>query len=108
MTSRQRGSGPIDTSVAHPARLRLPAGRQGQLRVGHEITGVVAGTAITIWENGFINPPEDPFHCPPGAIWLLRERGGMVTEVRFMRTPRPALPETTGSDDRTFSGDSDS
>ncbi|GAA2675701.1 RNA polymerase sigma factor [Actinoplanes palleronii] len=76
--------------------------------VGHEITGVVAGVGITIWENAFINPPEDPFHCPPGATWLLRENGGLVTEVRFMRTPRPALPEADGSEDRTFSGHGDS
>ncbi|GAA2654998.1 RNA polymerase sigma factor [Paractinoplanes durhamensis] len=76
--------------------------------VGHRITGVVAGAGVTIWENAFINPPDDPFHCPPGATWLLHENDGMVTEVRFMRTPRPAPPKADRSDDRTFPGRSDS
>jgi RNA polymerase sigma factor (sigma-70 family) len=57
--------------------------------VRHKITGVLAGTGITIWENAFINPPEDPHHCPPGATWLFREKNGLVREVRLLHTPRP-------------------
>jgi RNA polymerase sigma-70 factor (ECF subfamily) len=53
------------------------------------VTDVVAGSGITIWENDFINPPEDPFHCPPGGTWLLREKDGLVSEARFLLTPRP-------------------
>lgn len=60
------------------------------------VTGVVAGSGITVWENDFINPPEDPFHCPPGGTWLLREKNGLVDEARFLLTPRPekSSPET--------------
>ncbi|MFG1651551.1 RNA polymerase sigma factor [Micromonospora sp. NPDC049275] len=69
--------------------------------VSHRITGVLAGSGITIWENVFINPPEDPFHCPPGATWLLREKDGLVREVRLLHTPRPARPETLFAANRT-------
>ncbi|MET8281706.1 RNA polymerase sigma factor [Micromonospora sp. NPDC005174] len=72
--------------------------------VRHEITGVVAGSGITIWENAFINPLEDPYHCPPGATWLLREQEGLVREVRLLHTPRPARPETTPPRNRTSAG----
>ncbi|WP_327035103.1 sigma-70 family RNA polymerase sigma factor [Micromonospora ureilytica] len=69
--------------------------------VAHQITGVVAGAGITIWENAFINPPEDPFHCPPGGTWLLREKKGLVCEVRLLHTPRPLRPEITPPANRT-------
>ncbi|WP_426507462.1 RNA polymerase sigma factor [Dactylosporangium sp. McL0621] len=53
------------------------------------LINVVAGPGITIWENEFINPPEDPDHCPPAATWLLREQGGLVREVRLIHAARP-------------------
>jgi RNA polymerase sigma factor (sigma-70 family) len=57
------------------------------------LTGLVAGPGITIWENAFVNPPDDPDHCPPGATWLLREKGGVVQEVRLIHV-RPAEKTT--------------
>ncbi|MEU1589613.1 sigma-70 family RNA polymerase sigma factor [Micromonospora sp. NPDC005710] len=69
--------------------------------VAHQITGVVAGAGITIWENAFINPPEDPYHCPPGGTWLLREKKGLVCEVRLLHTPRPTHPVITSPANRT-------
>jgi RNA polymerase sigma factor (sigma-70 family) len=51
------------------------------------LTGVVACAGITIWENAFVNPPEDPEHCPPRATWLLREKDGVVHEVRQVHSP---------------------
>ncbi|MCX5070307.1 RNA polymerase sigma factor [Micromonospora lupini] len=69
--------------------------------VSHKITGVLAGAGITIWENAFINPPEDPFHCPPGATWLLREKDGLVREVRLLHTPRPPRQEDSFAAGRT-------
>ncbi|MGV9212205.1 RNA polymerase sigma factor [Micromonospora sp. RB23] len=59
------------------------------------VTGVLAGSGVTIWESTFTNPPEDPHHCPPGATWLLREKEGLVREMRLLHYPRPARPETT-------------
>ncbi|MEU7875963.1 sigma-70 family RNA polymerase sigma factor [Dactylosporangium sp. NPDC049140] len=57
------------------------------------LTGLVAGPGITIWENAFVNPPDDPDHCPPGATWLLREKDGVVQEVRLIHA-RPAEATT--------------
>jgi RNA polymerase sigma factor (sigma-70 family) len=54
------------------------------------LTSLTAGAGVTVWENEFINPPEDPDHCPPGGTWLLRERQGRVSEIRLLHTPRPA------------------
>jgi RNA polymerase sigma factor (sigma-70 family) len=57
--------------------------------VNATITRVLPGSGVTIWENAFINPPEDPYHCPPGGTWLLKEKEGLVREVRLLHTPRP-------------------
>ncbi|MFG1885765.1 RNA polymerase sigma factor [Micromonospora sp. NPDC049102] len=66
--------------------------RDYQSGVSLTITGVLAGSGVTIWESTFTNPPEDPYHCPPGATWLLREKEGLVREMRLLHTPRPARP----------------
>jgi RNA polymerase sigma-70 factor (ECF subfamily) len=58
--------------------------------VRYRLTNVVAGEGLTIWENEFINPPEDPDHCPPGATWVLRESEGRIQSMRLFHTPRPA------------------
>ncbi len=58
--------------------------------VTYRLTGVKAGVGLTIWENEFVNPPEDPGHCPPAATWLLREKEGRISEVRLFHAPRPA------------------
>ncbi|MEU5786070.1 RNA polymerase sigma factor [Micromonospora lupini] len=58
------------------------------------LTGLVAGPGVTIWENVFLNPPDDPYHCPPGATWLLREKGGVVQEVRLLYAPPTGEPPT--------------
>jgi RNA polymerase sigma factor (sigma-70 family) len=56
-----------------------------------ELTNVVAGDGLTIWENRFINPPENPDHCPPGATWLLNEVEGRIRSVRLFYAP--PIPE---------------
>lgn len=66
-------------------------GRDYDGGVTYQLTGLVAGAGITIWENRFVNPPEDPDHCPPGGTWLLREREGRVSEIRLLHAPRTAL-----------------
>ncbi|WP_204057182.1 RNA polymerase sigma factor [Microbispora corallina] len=58
--------------------------------VRYRVTNVVAGPDITVWENQFVNPPEDPDHCPPAATWLLRESEGRIQSVRLFHAPRPA------------------
>lgn len=67
-------------------------GRDYDDGVKYRLTEVVAGADMTIWENEFINPPEDPDHCPPAGTWLLRERGGLVREIRLIHAARPSRP----------------
>ncbi|MFB9831279.1 RNA polymerase sigma factor [Actinoallomurus acaciae] len=58
--------------------------------VRYRLTNVVAGPGLTIWENQFVNPPEDPDHCPPAITWLLKEAEGRIQSVRLFYAPRPA------------------
>lgn len=68
-------------------------GRDHASGVTYRLTGLVAGDGVTVWEHEFVNPPDDPEHCPPAGTWLLREREGRVSEVRLLHAPRA---------DRTF------
>jgi hypothetical protein len=36
--------------------------------VSHRLTNVLASPRVVIAESRFENPPENPFHCPPGAV----------------------------------------
>lgn len=78
-----------DLLVGLPALLAVCASDYAD-GVQASLTNVVAGPGLTIWENRFINPPEDPDHCPPGATWLLTEAEGRIRSVRLFHAPRPA------------------
>ena len=39
--------------------------------VRQRLTTVVASRQIVIWEAEMLSPPEDPYHCPAGAAWLM-------------------------------------
>jgi RNA polymerase sigma-70 factor (ECF subfamily) len=44
----------------------------------------VCGTAqLTVMECRLVSPPEDPTHCPPGVLWLVRMRGERIAGVRL-------------------------
>jgi RNA polymerase sigma-70 factor (ECF subfamily) len=60
--------------------------------VTYRLTNVVAGPDITVWEHEFINPPDDPDHCPPAGTWLLREKAGRVRTARLIHAARSSLP----------------
>lgn len=62
--------------------------------VGHRITNVVASRDLTVCEFELQSPPEDPYHCPPGAAWVLRLRSGRVQQARLFHVRRPS-PEHT-------------
>ncbi|WP_422770080.1 RNA polymerase sigma factor [Plantactinospora sp. WMMC1484] len=65
-------------------------------RVQQRLTNVVAARDITIWEVDLVNPPDDPFHCPPGAVWVQHLAAGRVQRFQLHHarrpTPVPALP----------------
>jgi RNA polymerase sigma factor (sigma-70 family) len=44
---------------------------------------------VSVIEGRFINPPEDPFHCPPGVALVLFRQNGQVRDVHIHLSPRP-------------------
>jgi RNA polymerase sigma-70 factor (ECF subfamily) len=50
---------------------------------------VTAGRHVTILECDFVNPAWDPWHCPPGVLWLMRLDGGRIDQIRLYH---PAAP----------------
>ncbi|SDO95947.1 RNA polymerase sigma-70 factor, ECF subfamily [Actinacidiphila guanduensis] len=56
--------------------------------VRHELVNVVAGRKVVIWEAALRNPPDDPFHCPPGVVWVHFLDQGRVGELRLFHPRR--------------------
>lgn len=56
--------------------------------VRHELLNVVAGREVVIWEAALLNPPEDPFHCPPGVVWVHFLNQGRVSKLRLFHRRR--------------------
>ncbi|MEV7074501.1 sigma-70 family RNA polymerase sigma factor [Streptomyces sp. NPDC093990] len=56
--------------------------------VRHELLNVVAGREVVIWEAALRNPPEDPFHCPPGVVWVHFLHQGRVSKLRLFHPRR--------------------
>ncbi|MFY1670143.1 RNA polymerase sigma factor [Plantactinospora sp. WMMB334] len=66
-------------------------------RVHQRLTNVVAARDITIWEVDLVNPADDPFHCPPGAVWVQHLWAGRVQRFRLHHARRPApVPARAG------------
>jgi RNA polymerase sigma factor (sigma-70 family) len=57
--------------------------------VRHKLLNVVAGRELVIWEAALLNPPEQPFHCPPGLVWVHFLERGRVSRVRLYHPRRP-------------------
>ncbi|PYC70787.1 sigma-70 family RNA polymerase sigma factor [Micromonospora arborensis] len=49
--------------------------------VRQRLRNVVASGDVLIWETDLISPPDDPEHCPPGALWLQVLREGRVRQL---------------------------
>ncbi len=58
--------------------------------VGFVVTDVVCGPGITILEARFVNPADDPDHCPPGITQVHVRRGGETPRMVWHRAARPA------------------
>ncbi|GAA2475390.1 hypothetical protein [Winogradskya humida] len=59
--------------------------------VGQRLLNVAAADDLLIWEVELISPPDDPAHCPPGAVWLQTLRGGRVSRLKLFH-PAVELP----------------
>jgi RNA polymerase sigma-70 factor, ECF subfamily len=57
--------------------------------VSHRLVNVVASQEIVIWEAELISPTDDPFHCPPGVLWVQSFADGRVRNIRLFH-PEPA------------------
>ncbi|MEV0714369.1 sigma-70 family RNA polymerase sigma factor [Asanoa sp. NPDC050611] len=57
--------------------------------IGHTVTNVVASPDLSIWEFDLVSPPDDPEHCPPGAVWVHQVADGRVQRCQLFHTPRP-------------------
>ncbi|MEU4675557.1 sigma-70 family RNA polymerase sigma factor [Micromonospora sp. NPDC023737] len=49
--------------------------------VRQRLRNVVASRDLLIWETDLISPPDDPEHCPPGALWLYELNEGRVRRM---------------------------
>jgi len=61
--------------------------------IGARLVDVVSSAAMTVTELEWVNPPDDPQHCPPGATQVLFHDG--TDQVRRSLSyfhPRPAPP----------------
>jgi RNA polymerase sigma-70 factor (ECF subfamily) len=69
--------------------------------VRHELLNVVAGREVVIWEAALRNPPEAPFHCPPGVVWVHFVDRGRISKLRLYHPRGRKKNQATG---RTFPG----
>ncbi|MEU2427462.1 RNA polymerase sigma factor [Streptomyces sp. NPDC013157] len=51
--------------------------------VRHQLLNVVASRDVVIWEAALLSPPEDPFHCPPGVVWVHFMKQGRFSRIRL-------------------------
>ncbi|MGW2354018.1 hypothetical protein [Streptomyces griseorubiginosus] len=43
---------------------------------------------MVVWEDAMLNPPEDPYHCPPGVTWAYFLDGGQASRLHPRRPVR--------------------
>lgn len=58
--------------------------------VRHELVDVVASRNHIVWEDRLINPPDDPNHCPPSVVWVLRLESDRASTLRLHHKTRAA------------------
>ena len=79
-----------DATVVLPGR--QPADRDSLLTardhtqgagVGLRLRHAAASRDLMLWETDFLNPSDDPDHCPPAMAWLHTVRDGRTTRLRL-------------------------
>ncbi|PMR58068.1 sigma-70 family RNA polymerase sigma factor [Verrucosispora sp. ts21] len=56
--------------------------------VVYRLANIVAARDVVILETDLINPPEDPFHCPPSAVWVQSLEADRVSRLRVFHPDR--------------------
>jgi RNA polymerase sigma-70 factor (ECF subfamily) len=82
-----------DGKVGRGRRL-LASEIEGDLEHGVRLepTRVISSDTIAVVEGCFVNPPEDPEHCPPGIAFVVFGRRDRGTHIRLHIAPRPPKP----------------
>jgi RNA polymerase sigma-70 factor (ECF subfamily) len=57
--------------------------------IGFAPERILAGPGITIVEARFVNPPHDPFHCPPATTQVHFRANGLTHRQVWYLAPRP-------------------
>jgi RNA polymerase sigma-70 factor (ECF subfamily) len=52
-----------------------------------------AARHVTILECRLLSPPQDPLHCPPGVLWLMKHTGARIDHITLFH-PRPQQRES--------------
>jgi RNA polymerase sigma factor (sigma-70 family) len=60
--------------------------------VSFRLAEVVVGADLLIWETELVSPPEDPFHCPPSAVWVHFLEQGRSSRMRLFHPLAAARP----------------
>lgn len=77
-------------------RLVGALGRDLSAGVRHSLVNVVAGGDVVVWEDAMRNPPEDPYHCPPGVTWVYFLDGGQASRLHLHHPRRPVSLKRCG------------
>jgi RNA polymerase sigma factor (sigma-70 family) len=56
-------------------------------------TNVLASKGVTVMEADFVNPSDNPFHCPPSTSMVFFYRNGRIHRVHQYYAPRPEKTE---------------
>lgn len=51
--------------------------------VGVRLVRATASRDLMVWETDFVNPADDPDHCPPSMAWLHTVREGRISRLRL-------------------------
>jgi len=55
---------------------------------------VLSAGNVTVVEGRFVNPDNDPLHCPPGVAFVIFRQGGLAVRLHIHLSSRPpATPE---------------
>lgn len=57
------------------------------------LTNVLASKDVTIIEADELNPPENPFHCPPAISMVSFHRDGLIDLMHVYEAPHPSREE---------------
>ncbi len=81
-----RGGGMPTLGRSHPA-CEIDSDTEAGVRL--EPRRVLSAGRITVIEGAFLNPPEDPFHCPPGVALVVFHQHGVAQHLHLHLSSRP-------------------